>query len=83
MIDVILAGVILVLVGLVYGGYKIITGKPTHEDKLEGRRSIALTTRLEQANALLTELKIIDALMPSLPADFKTKLNNYLGGKAP
>lgn len=81
MIDVILIVFVAVVLGLIWTLYKVFTDKPTHEDKLDQRKVVTCGQRLDAANALLTELKIIDGLMPMLPADFKTRLNDYLGGR--
>lgn len=80
MIEFILFVVIGAFLGLVYLMVRILTNKPTHADHLEERRSVALTAQLNQANKLLVKLKIIDEVMPCLPAEFKSELQTYLGG---
>jgi hypothetical protein len=79
-IEVVAAIFVLVCLGLIWTLYSVITDKPTHEDKLDERRSTVLSDQLAHANALLTELLIIDSLMPTLPTDYKIKLTKYLGG---
>lgn len=37
--------------------------------------------RCVEADSLLKELHIINALLPILPAEFKNKLDKYIGGK--
>lgn len=80
MIEVAAIVFVLACSGLIWTLIRVLTDKPTHEDKLEQRRSTTLSEQLVHANALLTELLIIDSLMPILPHDFKTKLTKYLGG---
>lgn len=80
MIEVAAIVFMLACAGLIWTLVKVLTNKPTHEDKLEQRRAVTLSDQLAHANALLTELLIIDSLMPTLPAEFKTKLTKYLGG---
>lgn len=80
MIEVVAIVFALMCLGLIWVLYKVFTNKPTHEDKLDQRRAVTLSDQLAHANALLTELLIIDSLMPTLPTDFKIKLTKYLGG---
>lgn len=80
MIEVLASVLGVVVVGLVWLIMKIMDGAPTHEEKVEKGKQASATERLQHANALLVELKIMDALMPMLPKEFKDKLSKYLGG---
>lgn len=80
MIEVVAAVFVLVCLFLVWVLYRVFTDKPTHEDKLDARRAVTLTEQLNKANKIMVKLQVIDSVMPCLPAEIKSELNEYLGG---